>query len=314
MKEVASSYNAKEVEDEVQKFWTAEDTYKKVKDLRAKGDDYFFVDGPPYTTGNIHLGTAWNKLIKDTILRYKRMQGFNVYDRSGYDMHGLPIEVRVENQLGFKSKKDIEGYGISNFIETCKDFAVTKRDTMSEQFEKLGIWMDFKDPYQTIKPEFIEAAWWVIKKADEKKLLETGYRVVNWCPRCETAIADSEVEYWDEEDPSIYVKFPIKDRKNEYLVIWTTTPWTLPANVAVAAGKDFVYARVEAEKEGKKEILWIAEALCEDVLKKGRYTNFTVLETKTGAEIAGIEYYSPLEEAVPVQKTVNHRVVLADYV
>ncbi|MBR6496633.1 MAG: class I tRNA ligase family protein, partial [Methanomicrobium sp.] len=233
MKEVASSYNAKEVEDEVQKFWTAEDTYKKVKDLRAKGDDYFFVDGPPYTTGNIHLGTAWNKLIKDTILRYKRMQGFNVYDRSGYDMHGLPIEVRVENQLGFKSKKDIEGYGISNFIETCKDFAVTKRDTMSEQFEKLGVWMDFKDPYQTIKPEVIEAAWWVIKKADEKKILDTGYRVVNWCPRCETAIADSEVEYWDEEDPSIYVKFPIKDRKNEYLVIWTTTPWTLPANVAV---------------------------------------------------------------------------------
>lgn len=314
MKEVASSYNAKEVEDEVQKFWTAEDTYKKVKELREKGQDYFFVDGPPYTTGNIHLGTAWNKLIKDTILRYKRMQGFNVYDRSGYDMHGLPIEVRVENQLGFKSKKDIEGYGISNFIETCKEFAVTKRDTMSEQFEKLGIWMDFKDPYQTIKPEFIEAAWWTIKKADEKKLLETGYRVVNWCPRCETAIADSEVEYWDEEDPSIYVKFPIKDRENEYLVIWTTTPWTLPANVAVATGKDFVYARVEAEKEGKKEILWIAEALCEDVLKKGRYTNFKVLETKTGAEIAGTEYSSPLEEAVPVQKTVNHRVVLADYV
>ncbi|MBQ3683968.1 MAG: class I tRNA ligase family protein, partial [Methanomicrobium sp.] len=187
MKEVASSYNAKEVEDEVQKFWTAEDTYKKVKELREKGQDYFFVDGPPYTTGNIHLGTAWNKLIKDTILRYKRMQGFNVYDRSGYDMHGLPIEVRVENQLGFKSKKDIEGYGISRFIETCKEFAVTKRDTMSEQFEKLGIWMDFKDPYQTIKPEFIEAAWWTIKKADEKKLLETGYRVVNWCPRCETA-------------------------------------------------------------------------------------------------------------------------------
>ncbi|MBN2733347.1 MAG: isoleucine--tRNA ligase [Methanomicrobiaceae archaeon] len=314
MKEVASSYNANEVEKEVQKFWAEEDTYKKVKDLRKKGDDYFFVDGPPYTTGHIHLGTAWNKILKDTLLRYKRMQGKNVTDRAGYDMHGLPIEVRVENELGFKSKKDIETFGISNFIEKCKSFALTHKDIMSEQFKSLGIWMDFDNPYETIKPEYIEAAWWALKRADEKNLLETGHRVVNWCPRCETAIADSEVEYWDEEDPSIYVKFPVKGKENEYLVIWTTTPWTLPANVAVAAGKDFVYAKVEAVKEDKKEILWIADELAEEVLKKGRYSDYSVIEKKTGAELAGTEYESPLADFVPVQKTISHRVITGEHV
>lgn len=314
MKEVASSYSAKEVEEEVRNFWTTEDTYKKVKDLRKDGEDFFFVDGPPYTTGSIHLGTAWNKILKDTILRYKRMQGRNVTDRAGYDMHGLPIEVRVENELGFKSKKDIESYGISNFIEKCKSFALIHKDKMSDQFKSLGIWMDFDDPYQTIKPDYIEAAWWALKKADEKKLLETGHRVVNWCPRCETAIADSEVEYWDEEDPSIYVKFPVKGKENEFLVIWTTTPWTLPANVAVAAGKDFVYAKIEAVKDNKKEILWIADELAEDVLKKGRYSEYSVIEKKTGAELSGTEYESPLAEFVPLQKTIEHRVVTADHV
>ncbi|WOF15556.1 isoleucine--tRNA ligase [Methanoplanus sp. FWC-SCC4] len=314
MKEVTSSYNAKEVEVEVSRYWAENDTYKKVKELKSGGDDYFFVDGPPYTTGHIHLGTAWNKILKDTILRYKRMQGFNVTDRAGYDMHGLPIEVRVENELGFESKKDIEKFGISNFIEKCKNFAITHKEIMSDQFRELGIWMDFDNPYETIKPEYIEAAWWALKKADEKKLLERGSRVVNWCPRCETAIADSEVEYWDEEDPSIYVKFPVRGKENEYLVIWTTTPWTLPANVAVAAGKDFVYARIEAIKEGRKEILWMAKDLAKEVLKKGRYEDFTILETKTGEELAGTEYDSPLLKYVPMQGDVEHHVVLADHV
>ena len=314
MKEVTSSFNAKEVEGEVLKFWTENDTYGKVKELREEGDDYFFVDGPPYTTGHIHLGTAWNKILKDTILRYKRMCGLNVTDRAGYDMHGLPIEVRVENELGFKSKKDIEKFGISEFIEKCRDFAVTHKDIMSDQFKALGIWMDFDNPYQTITPDYVEAAWWALKKADEKKLLETGSRVVNWCPRCETAIADSEVEYWDEQDPSIYVKFPVKGADKEYLVIWTTTPWTLPANVAVAVKEEFVYVKVLAEKEDYSEYLWVAEELAEGVLKKGRYKDFSVVEKRTGAELAGMEYESPLAEFVPRQKEVAHRVVVADHV
>lgn len=314
MREVTSSYNAKEIESAVRSFWKAESVYRRVKEQNKGSKPWFFVDGPPYTTGHIHLGTAWNKILKDSILRYQRMQGLDVIDRAGYDMHGLPIEVRVEHELGFENKKDIEAYGIGAFIERCKQFALSHKDIMSEQFKALGIWMDFDNPYQTITPDYIEAAWWALKKAHEKGLLERGHRVVNWCPRCETAIADSEVEYWDEEDPSLFVKFPVSDKKDEYLVIWTTTPWTLPANVAVAVDKDFIYAKVAAVRDGKTEYLWIAENLAEDVLKKGRYQDFSILEKKSGHELAGTRYLSPLADLVPKQKEIDHRVVIAGFV
>jgi isoleucyl-tRNA synthetase len=314
VKEVTSSFDAQEVESWVYAYWARENTYQQVKNLREEQEVFFFVDGPPYTTGHIHLGTAWNKIIKDSILRYQRMLGKCVIDRAGYDMHGLPIEVRVEHELGFTTKKEIEEYGIAAFIEKCKEFALAHKDIMSEQFKQLGVWMDFEDPYLTIKEEYIEAAWWVLKKTDEKGLLERGHRVVNWCPRCETAIADSEVEYWDEQDPSIFVKFPVQGREDEYLVIWTTTPWTLPANVAVAVSSQFIYARVRAVKDGKEEILWMADDLVESVLRKGRYQDYTILEKVTGADLVGLTYTSPLEEHVPEQKKIAHRVVEADFV
>ena len=143
-------------------------------------------------------------------------------------------------------------------------------------------------------PEYIEAAWWTLARAEEKGMLERGHRVVNWCPRCETAIADAEVEYRDVNDPSVFVKFPLKGKKNEYLVIWTTTPWTLPANVAVAVAEDFEYAKVLAKKDDRETLLWIAEPLVKAVLKKGRCKDFSILETKKGADLAGWEYESPL--------------------
>ncbi|MDD1716534.1 MAG: class I tRNA ligase family protein, partial [Methanolinea sp.] len=314
MKEVTSSYQSQEIEESVQRFWRESETFRKVRELHQAGEDFFFVDGPPYTTGNIHLGTAWNKIIKDSILRYHRMCGKNVIARAGYDMHGLPIEVRVEQKLGFSSKKDIETYGIAPFIEQCREFAETNERAMSEQFQRLGVWMDFDDPYKTIDPNYLEAAWWTLARASEEGMLERGYRVVNWCPRCATAIADAEVEYWDEKDPSIYVKFPLEDRENEFLVIWTTTPWTLPANVAVAVHPGMVYVRVEAKKDGKSEILWMAEDLVDPVLRRGRYRDFAVLEKKQGSELKGLTYRSPLEEQVPFQKEIAHRVVTADFV
>lgn len=314
MKEVTANFSAKNIEHAVQEFWRAHETYRAVKELRSAGKAFFFVDGPPYTTGQIHLGTAWNKIIKDSILRFHRMNGKNVIDRAGYDMHGLPIEVKVEQTLGFESKKDIEKFGIQAFIEKCREFAVKNKKLMDDQFESLGVWMDFAGAYQTIKPEYIEAAWWTLAKAQEKGMLERGYRVVNWCPRCETAIADAEVEYWDETDPSVFVKFPLSGKNNEYLVIWTTTPWTLPANVAVAVSKEFTYTRVLAEKDGRAEYLWMAEPLVKSVLKKGRYQKFEAQETKKGSELIGWEYESPLVMHVPLQCEINHRVVAADFV
>jgi isoleucyl-tRNA synthetase len=314
VKEVTSSYHANEIENQIQEFWERDRIFEKTVALRSGGKDFFFVDGPPYTTGHIHLGTAWNKIIKDSVLRYHRMTGRNVIARAGYDMHGLPIEVRVEQQLGFSSKKDIERYGIDAFIDKCRTFAKENLEVMSRQFENLGVWMDFDDPYQTITPDYIEAAWWAIKRADEEKMLERGYRVVNWCPRCATAIADAEVEYWDETDPSVYVKFPLEGKEHEYLVIWTTTPWTLPANVAVAVHPDIVYAEVEGEKGGKKEVLWIAEDLVEAVLRKARYKSYTILSKRPGTELTGLVYHSPLADEVPLQNAISHKVVTADFV
>jgi len=314
VKEVKSTYQASGVEARVQEFWREGKIYRKVRALRAGGKPFFFVDGPPYTTGSIHLGTAWNKILKDAILRYQRLKGRHIIERAGYDMHGLPIEVKVEHQLGFTQKKDIEAYGIGAFIEECRRFALKNKDLMSDQFRALGVWLDFENPYLTVTPAYIEAAWWTLARADEKGMLERGHRVVNWCPRCETAIADSEVEYWDRKDPSIFVKFPVKGRDREYLVIWTTTPWTLPANVATAVMSGAIYARVRAAKDGQTEILWMADDLVDQVLRKGRYQEFEILDRVLGRDLVGLDYESPLADKVPFQREFQHRVTEADFV
>jgi len=306
-----NAYSPHEVEREVRAFWERERIYEKVK---SKGDRlFFFVDGPPYTTGRIHLGTAWNKVIKDTILRFKRMQGYKVADTPGWDMHGLPIEVKVEQILGFRTKRDIERYGIEKFVKKCYEYALKNKDTMTEQFKALGVWMDWENPYMTIKAEYINSAWWTVKRAYEQGLLERKLRVVNWCPRCETALADAEVEYAEREDPSIYVKFPIKGRDKTYIVIWTTTPWTLPANMAVAVHPDFEYGLFEAIKNGRKEYLILAKDLADDVLSKS-YESWKVVENYRGKDLYGLEYEHPLSDEVPIQKEKIHRVVNADFV
>ncbi len=312
--EVAGQYNAEDLESQIRLLWKKEDTYRTVRKLRVGGKKFFFVDGPPYTTGRIHLGTAWNKVIKDSVLRYKSMNGFAVKDRAGWDMHGLPIEVKVEESFGFRNKKDIEAYGVDKFIARCKEFALRQKDDMTAQFQILGAWLDWEDPYMTLKNEYLEAAWWTLKKAHENNLLERGLRVVNWCPRCQTAIADSEVEYWDETDYSIYVKFPVIGEENTYIVIWTTTPWTIPANVAVAVNPSFQYSRVRAWKDGKAEILIMASDLVESVLKTGRYQDYELFSTLTAEQMQQLTYSHPLGEMVPRQKDILHRVYAADFV
>ncbi len=302
-------YSHRDVEREISEFWEKEGIYDKIKNRGEK--TFFFVDGPPYTTGRIHLGTAWNKVIKDTILRYKRMMGYRVMDTPGWDMHGLPIEVKVEQILGFKTKRDIEDYGIDRFVSRCMDFALKNKDAMTKQFKDLGVWMDWKNPYMTVKSEYINSAWWTIKKAYEQGLLERKLRVVNWCPRCETALADAEVEYMEREDPSIYVKFPIDG--NTYIVIWTTTPWTLPANMAVAVHPEFEYAKVLATKDGRKEYLIVAKGLVDEVMSK-YYDSWEIVETFSGEDLYGIEYVHPLTDEVPIQKSKKHRILNAKFV
>ncbi len=311
-KTIPPKYSPRDVEMEISKFWEDNGIYEKVK--KKGGRKFYFVDGPPYTTGRIHLGTAWNKVIKDTILRYKRMNGFSPTDMPGWDMHGLPIEVKVEQELGFKSKRDIESFGIEEFVKRCMEYALKNKEAMEEQFKKLGVWMDWKNPYMTIKAEYMNAAWFTIRKAYEKGLLERKKMVVNWCPRCETALADAEVEYADRFDPSIYVKFPVKGREREYIVIWTTTPWTLPANMAVAVHPSLEYARVRAAKDGEEEVLILASELAENVVARGEYDGWEIIETFLGEDLVGLEYEHPLADEVPIQKNWIHKVYVAEFV
>ena len=239
IKEAEKSYDHKKIENKVQNFWKEGDMFSKVNKLRANGPQYSFLDGPPYCSGKIHLGTAWNKVIKDSFLRFKSMNGFSLRRQAGWDMHGLPIEHKVEQLMGIKSKQEIEEeVGIANFVDKCKEFAMDNKIAMEHEFDDLGVWMDWEKPYMTLDPKYMESAWWTLKRANEKNLLVNDKRVISWCPHCETALAAAEIDYEEKEDPSIFVKFPVKESLledndlPEYFLVWTTTPWTLPSNLA----------------------------------------------------------------------------------
>ena len=310
---IRANYDAKGIEKDIQEYWKSNNAYEKTREARKGGKKFYFVDGPPYTTGSIHLGTAMNKTVKDILIRYWSMNGYNVRDQPGFDMHGLPIEVKVEKNIGVHSKKDIEELGIDKFVETCKTFAQGLRADMTEQFKQLGVWMDWDNPYQTIKLEYIESAWWTLQKAYEKGLLKDSSRVVTWCPRCETALAEAEIEYWDETDPSIMVRFPIRG-DSASLLIWTTTPWTLAANMAVAVHPDFDYARVKMSGPKGEEELIILESQADYVMQKGGYEKFEVLKRMKGQELEGIAYEPVFKlDAVPAAEW-NYKVVTATYV
>ena len=315
IKQVRANYDAPTIEKEIQDSWRSENAYERTKKMRENGERFYFLDGPPYTTGSIHLGTAMNKTIKDILIRYWRMNGYNVRDQPGFDMHGLPIEVQVEKKVGLRSKKDIEEYGIDKFVETCKKFALELHGSMTEQFKQLGVWMDWDDPYQTLKLSYLEAAWWTISKAYEKGLLDSANRVLTWCPRCETALAEAEIEYWDEDDPSIMVRFPLKN-DDASLLIWTTTPWTLPSNLAVAAHPDLEYVKAEfCGVHGKEKLILLASE-AEKIMKLGKYESHTVISKMKGSELEGLEYVPPFEIEEKYLKRGGwlYKVVLAGYV
>ena len=318
IKQAEKTYAPLEVERQVQEFWDRAKVYRKTVAAREKGEDFFFGDGPPATTGSIHLGQVLNKTIKDLVVRYHRMRGYHVRDQPGYDMQGLPIEVQVEKTLGITNKKEIEELGIEKFVNTCRTFAMDFLQKMTKQFQSLGIWLDWDRPYMTIRNEFIEAAWWTLKRAHERAWIYEALRSIQWCSRCETALADAEVEYSDETDPSIYVQFRLEGKPNESLLIWTTTPWTLPANLAIAAHPNFRYAKVKIPHGKKPEYIWLMESAVPDVMARAGVTKYSVVETKKGSDLVGLAYLHPLRAKLPYQKSVEgewvHKVVSSDTV
>lgn len=299
-------YNHKEVEEEILEYWKKNKTYEKAKEAVSKSQDkFYFCDGPPYATGQIHPGTGWNKVIKDTVCRYHRMNGKDVRAQPGYDTHGLPIEVKVEQELGIKNKGEIEKLGIGKFIEKCKGFATKYIGVMGEQFKRLGVWMDWDSPYITYKDEYINSSWYTLKMAWDKGLMNEGAYVLPYCYRCETTMANYELEYGEETDPSIFVKFKKKEGDDEFLIIWTTTPWTLVANMAVMAHPTFTYVKAQVDNE-----IWYLAKDRLDYLMELTGKSAVVLEEIPGRKLKGIEYAHPFQDKIA--KEYDRKVVLSD--
>jgi len=297
----------KKDEEEVLKFWKKNKIYEKSRKKNAKGKKFYLMDGPPYANASIHLGTALNKSLKDIAMRSRRLQGYDVFDRPGYDTHGVPIELKIEKEIGSKSKQDIEKLGIENFIKKCRQFATQHIGLMNEQFVNIGVWMDWENPYLTLSDEYMEAIWQAFKEADRKGLLYLGKYPVHVCPRCETAVAFNEIEYGKQKDTSIFVKFPLKSKKNTFLIAWTTTPWTLPANSAIMVHPDMIYQEIETA-EGERWI--IAKELVPKLmalLERG----FTPKDEYPGKKMEGWEYSSPLAKHLNLKMKNAYKVVLS---
>jgi isoleucyl-tRNA synthetase len=309
-----SNYEATKLEPEILDFWKKHRIYQKAKEKGQGRQKFYFLDGPPYTSGKVHLGTAWNKALKDCILRYKRMKGLDVWDRAGYDMHGMPTEQAVEKKLGLKHKDEIPVYGIANFVNECREFAITNMISMNEDFRRIGVWMDFENAYQSIQNSFMEGEWWLIKKAFESERLYEGEKTMHWCASCATSLAKHELEYENVTDLSIFVKFPIKNSQNEFLIIWTTTPWTIPFNLGVMANPNLDYVKAKVENEA-----WIvAKELAASFIQGVAEKQFSVLEEFKGSNLLGLEYTHPFENEIPQFKELKkkhpkvHTVVLSE--
>lgn len=298
-------YNPKKIEKEVREFWESNDIYTKVRDSTRGNEKFFLLDGPPYLTGLPHLGHMLNKVVKDTVLRFKQMQGYDVWDQAGFDTHGLPNEVKTEEKLGIEKKTEIgQKISVEKFIQECRKRAIASEEEWNEIMEKLAIWQDFDDPYLTFDQSYIESEWWFVKQAAEKDMIYRKERPMYWCPRCMTSLSQNEIsdEYRMIEDYSIFVKFPRKDKENEYFLIWTTTPWTIPGNVAILLHPDFRYARVKTE-EG---VLIIAKDLVREVMQKLGIEDYEVLNTVEGSSLQGKEYKHPLEEEIPKHEELDN--------
>ena len=274
------SYTPLETEPEVLEFWDKDGIYGKSVAKNKKGENWYFLDGPPYTSGKVHIGTAWNKSLKDAIMRFKRMTGFNVWDRAGYDMHGLPTAHKVMEKFNLKDKEDIPKFGLDKFTQECIKLSTNNLKIMNKDFLRLGTWFDYENAYQTIKPEFVEGVWWLVRKAYENQRLYEGEKVMHWCASCSTALAKHELEYKNVEDDSIFLKFKLKD-KDEYLIIWTTTPWTIPYNLGVMVNPDKEY--VKADVEGETWIL--AKALAGVLISGVANKKFEIKEEFKGKDM-----------------------------
>lgn len=291
-------YSFKEAEREILEYWRKINLLEKINKKNKNGDGYFLLDGPPYANDVPHVGHIRNTVYKDFCLRLAQMKGFNVLFQPGFDTHGLPIENKVERELNLKSKKDIKKLGVSKFTAECKKWAITNKDLWIAIYDGLGSWYSWKEPYLTYNNSYILSAWWAFKRMWEKNMVYEGKKPVFWCPLCETSLAGYEVtdSYIMKRDPVVYVKFKLKD-KEEYLLVYTTTPWTLFGNVAVVAHPDEDYVKVETAKG----VLILAKERLD--LFEELEISYKILEEFKGSKLEGLKYEHLIDS--PIQKELE---------
>lgn len=320
-KEVKPSVNYPEMEEKILQLWRERDVFQRSMREREGGPEYVFHEGPPTANGRPGIHHVLARAFKDIFLRYKTMQGYYVLRRGGWDTHGLPVEIEVEKKLGLTGKKQIEEYGIDRFNALCRESTMEYIADWEQLTERMAFWVDLKTAYVTFHNKYIESLWWILKQFWEKGLLFQGYKIVPYCPRCGTPLSSHELSLGYKEgtiDPSVYVKFRVRRGEGrsfvqsgrspeevEYLLAWTTTPWTLPGNVALAVGADIDYVRV---RDVSGDILTLAADLAERVLQPG----YEVLERMKGSDLVGI-HYEPLYRFFPVEQDYCY-VVTGDFV
>jgi isoleucyl-tRNA synthetase len=284
-----------DMEKDVLKLWKEKNIIQKNFDLNDGGENFTFYDGPPTANGKPHIGHVLTRVMKDLIPRYKVMKGYKVPRKAGWDTHGLPVELEIEKKLGISGKPGIEAYGVEKFVTECKDSVFSYVSMWRDMSERVGYWIDMDNPYVTYHNDYIESVWWALKQMWDKDLLYKGHKVMPYCPRCGTSLSSHEVAqgYKDVKEASAYVKYKIKDEE-KYLLVWTTTPWTLPSNVALAVNKKYDYVEVTQEDEHL--------ILSRELLSKLEGEYEVVREFK-GKELLGVEYeqmfkfYTPEEKA-----------------
>jgi isoleucyl-tRNA synthetase len=308
---VSSKLDVPSMEEGVLGFWQREQIFRKTIDQRRGGPEYVFFEGPPTANGRPGVHHVLARVFKDMFPRYKIMRGFHVSRRGGWDTHGLPVEIEVEKKHGFTGKQQIEEFGIARFNEECRKSAFEYIRDWSRLTDRIAFWVDLEDAYVTYTNEYIESVWWILKSFWDKDLLYKRYKVVPYCPRCGTPLSDHEVSlgYEDVTEPAIYIRLPLVDRQDTSLLVWTTTPWTLPGNVGVAANPDVEYVTVERMHDGGQEKLILAKALLESVF---RGEDVKIVETFKGKKLKGAKY-RPLFTFIPPDKPA-YFVVMGDFV
>lgn len=305
-KKIDSSKSFVDIEKDILNLWKEENVIQKNFNLNEDGEYFTFYDGPPTANGKPHIGHVLTRVMKDLIPRYKVMKGYKVLRKAGWDTHGLPVELEIEKKLGISGKEQIENYGVEKFIGQCKDSVFTYSSMWKNMSEQIGYWIDMDNPYVTYHNEYIESVWWALKQMWDKGLLYEGHKVMPYCPRCGTALSSHEVAqgYKDVKDLTCIAKFKVVGEENKYILAWTTTPWTLPSNLALCINKAYTY--IEA-KVGE-EVYVIAKDLATKVLGE----DYEIVKEFKGSELLGTKY----EQLMPFGKVEGKafEVIHGDYV